>query len=115
MLLSSVSCVDVRRLDRLTKCSFDLVIDKGVLRFHPCCVNMLCLRCCTAVMDTMLATDAGPETVTALLSNVYNLLRPGGAYFLVSHGSPEVRLPLLNSLPGVVWIVTTATLRAWIS
>lgn len=60
---------------------FDLVLDKSTLD---------CLLCC----------DDG---ASGLLCKVYQHLKPGGVYFLVSFHHVDFILPLLKGCPGVEW------------
>lgn len=58
--------------------SFDAVIDKGLI-------------------DTLLCYPTSEDTVTAFLTGVARVLRPGGKLFCVSVGTPSERLMILDN------------------
>lgn len=65
--------LNVLDLEELSGRSFDLILDKGTL-------------------DCILCGEKSFENVHKALSNISQLLKPGGAYLVVSYGSPMFRL-----------------------
>jgi len=76
---------DCRDLRQIEDGSFDLVLDK-------------------ALLDVVLCGPANLSGVAALTSEAFRVLRPGGAYVVVSHGAPATRLGYLER-PALDWRV----------
>jgi len=65
--------MDARKMDIPTR-SCDLVFDK-------------------ALMDSICMRDDAVQSIGELISEVHRVLRVGGIYLIVSHGSPGTRIP----------------------
>jgi ubiquinone/menaquinone biosynthesis C-methylase UbiE len=68
--------MDARDL-KFEDASFDLIVDKGLFDSVAC------------------GADAESELID-VVNGAYRLLRPGGKYVLITHGTPNTRLPLLQ-------------------
>ncbi len=64
---------DARNLTDYPDNYFSLIIDKGLF-------------------DTQLCTQDNVANAQMLLKEMYRVLKPGGTYLMVSHGSPDSRL-----------------------
>jgi len=71
------SVMDARNLDLPDKC-FDLVFDK-------------------ALMDALLCGRNNIDDVSNMVAEMHRVLKPGGRYVVVSHGSPATRIGYLES------------------
>lgn len=70
----------------LSRKLYDIVLDKG-------CLDTLLFRNARGSKST----ERHPPLIAALLTNVYNMLRPGGNYIVIS---PRKRIPSLNQFVG---------------
>ena len=68
--------MDVRALEYDLD-EFDCVIDKGLL-------------------DTVLCGLHSTANVHKMLTNVWEVMKPGGVYYCISHGIPEERMEFLD-------------------
>ena len=75
-------CLDATELPRDLTCAVNTVIDKGLL-------------------DTLLC-ETTLDSAKRYLVDVKRVLKPGGWFFVVSHGLPDSRVPLLVSCLGLV-------------
>ena len=64
---------DARNLSDFPENCFNLVIDKGLF-------------------DTQLCTQDNVANAQMLIKEMYRVLKPGGTYLMISHGSPDSRL-----------------------
>jgi ubiquinone/menaquinone biosynthesis C-methylase UbiE len=65
------------------------VMDATEMEFIPNdCFNLIVDK---ALFDCQLTGDSNFVKVTRLVSEMYRVLKPGGSYIIVSHGSPEMR------------------------
>mmetsp|Transcript_171401 Transcript_171401/g.416779 ORF Transcript_171401/g.416779 Transcript_171401/m.416779 type:complete len:207 (-) Transcript_171401:35-655(-) len=72
------SVLDATRMDReLPDECFDAVIDK-------------------ALLDCLLCGDDSVKRVSAMVSEMYRILKPGGTYICVSYGTPSMRVGYLK-------------------
>ncbi|XP_050387751.1 uncharacterized protein LOC126804039 [Argentina anserina] len=69
--------MDVRDMSFFPDESFDGIIDKGTL-------------------DSLMCGNDAPISATQMLGEVSRLLKPGGAYILITYGDPQVRMPHLS-------------------
>ena len=76
--------MDARSMQIPDNC-FDLIIDK-------------------ALLDAQLCSIDNASSVSALLNEMYRVLKPGGCYFVVSHAEPSRRLNYLTR-GGFRWTV----------
>jgi ubiquinone/menaquinone biosynthesis C-methylase UbiE len=68
--------MDVRAMEMPDSC-FDLIIDKGLF-------------------DAQLCGEDNLNGVTTMVAEISRVLKPGGAYVVVSHGKPAARLGYLQ-------------------
>merc|ERR1719191_1010456 len=68
------------------------VMDARMMTFPPETFDAVIDK---AVFDTIVCGDDNFNNGTALLLDCYRVLKPGGAFVLISHGAPEVRRPYL--------------------
>lgn len=76
---------DARKLDGFPNNCFNLIIDKGLFD------SLLCSE-----LDNILSAKQ-------YLREMYRILKPGGYFVMVSHGSPDTRLGYLRK--GAKWKV----------
>merc|ERR1712113_295331 len=69
--------MDATRMEAFHDCSFDLVLDKGVLDTFTCIANALI-------------------TVARYLKEIVRVLRPGGTYLCISYAEPSRRVHFLQ-------------------
>jgi len=69
--------MDVTNMSALESSSFDSVIDKGTL-------------------DALLCGEGSAENADHMCSEVSRLLKPGGAFMLITYGSPKTRMQYLE-------------------
>ena len=70
------------------------VMDACEMEFIPNdCFNLIVDK---ALFDCQLTGDSNFVKVTRLISEMYRVLKPGGSYVIISHGSPEMRLGFLT-------------------
>ena len=72
------SVMDATKMDALPSKCFDLIIDK-------------------ALMDSLLCSEESSRDVTRMVSEMHRVLKDGGTYVVVSHGSPSNRLQYLDT------------------
>lgn len=109
--------MDVKNMEFLPMDCFNLVIDKGTKRrksracskITQLMVNRLC--CAAGLFDTQLCTENNLNNVELQLHEVWRVLKPGGTYFIVSHGLPATRLGYLSR--GLAWNVEYKEIGAW--
>lgn len=77
--------LDARDLSALPDASFDVVLDK-------------------ALFDVVLCGPANLSGIAEMTAEAHRVLRPGGAYVVVSHGAPATRLGYLER-PALDWRV----------
>jgi hypothetical protein len=83
MDFSVLDVTDMPKNDPPDNC-FDLIIDK-------------------ALMDSLLCSEDAIRKISTMIRNMYRILKTGGTYIVVSHGTPISRLGLFTP-PGVAWI-----------
>ncbi|KAH9329877.1 hypothetical protein KI387_001985, partial [Taxus chinensis] len=76
--------MDVRDMSTFGSCSFDSVVDKGML-------------------DSLMCGSNAQQSARKMLEEVRRVLKPGGVYILITYGGPHVRMPHLKSL---LWTIT---------
>ena len=76
-------CRDLRAFD---ECAYDLVLDK-------------------ALFDCVLCGSQNLSGVALMTAEAFRVLKPGGAYVVVSHGAPQTRLGYLER-PALDWRVS---------
>ena len=77
--------MDARNLEHLPDGCFDLVIDK-------------------AMLDSQLCSSDNIRSVSSTVREMHRVLKPGGAYLCISHGTPPTRLGHLSP-KGMDWSV----------
>lgn len=79
--------MDARSIELIPAATFDLIIDK-------------------ALFDSLLCSDDNIVSVNKMVREMQRVLKPGGVYIVISHGSPENRLGYLRRpKQGLVWNV----------
>eukprot|EP00967_Tisochrysis_lutea_P106086 scaffold162293_cov18-Tisochrysis_lutea.AAC.1 len=71
---SAPSLQNSRAMPEIPATSFDFVLDKGTL-------------------DANVSGEGGIANGQAISQEVYRVIKPGGHFLVVSHASPEARLP----------------------
>lgn len=97
----TVTIMDALKLDVIPDDCFDLIIDKGIrTNFALCFLYNRILRCYfhVGLFDSQLCSQKNISNVQQLVQEMCRVLRPGGVYLLISHGSPDNRLGYLQRL-----------------
>jgi len=79
----------------------------GGLEFPDGCFHVVIDK---ALLDTLATGGHAYVRIRALLAEVHRVLKPGGVYILISHGSAAVRLPWLLLEPTWGWRIEAARL-----
>jgi len=82
----------------------DMYADKEDMEFIPmdaCAMEFIPEQCCDLIidkglMDALLCTEDRLQNVAELSREMHRVLKKGGVYLVVSHGSPDTRLPVLQ-------------------
>ena len=93
MDFSILDITDMPKNDPPDNC-FDLIIDK-------------------ALMDSLLCSDDAIRKVTIMIRNMYRILKSGGTYIVISHGTPISRLGLFTP-PGINWVPNVVQLGKYL-
>jgi ubiquinone/menaquinone biosynthesis C-methylase UbiE len=75
------------------------VADATDLKLEPNCMSCVIDK---GVLDSIMCGVSGQEEATKMISNIYNVLTPGGVYICVSCAPPENR-ELIFAKPGCNW------------
>lgn len=78
--------MDVRDMSSFADNEFDFVIDKGML-------------------DSLMCGSSAHLSAAKMLEEVRRVLKPGGAYILITYGDPRVRMPHLKTHESSCWTV----------
>ena len=81
-----MDCCDLRAFPDAT---FDAVLDK-------------------ATLDSLLCGEASTATTKRYVTEVARVLKPGGAFVVMSFGAPEIRTPYLEGEHG--WALSVSTI-----
>ncbi|KYQ99865.1 hypothetical protein DLAC_03817 [Tieghemostelium lacteum] len=75
--------MDGRQMDFLDE-TFESIFDKGTV-------------------DAVMCSDDDNSNALKIVEEVYRVLKPGGVFIIMSYGSPEARLPLVNRKDKFNW------------
>jgi SAM-dependent methyltransferase len=78
-------CGECTNMDQLATASFDVVFDKGT-------------------MDSLMSARPSATIIARMMAEVVRVLKPGGLFVEISHGTPDTRQPLLSH-PEYGWTV----------
>jgi ubiquinone/menaquinone biosynthesis C-methylase UbiE len=72
------NAMDARAMELIPDACFDVVIDKGLF-------------------DSQLCAEDRMKSLDKLMAEMYRVLKPGGAYLIISHGPPSTRVNHITS------------------
>jgi DNA modification methylase len=88
--------MDARNMEHIPNDCFDLIIDKGITNeaLTYTALNLPFLS--SGLLYAQLCGQNNIKDVYQLLREMHRVCKPGGVYFIISHGPPDSRMGYLT-------------------